>query len=121
MSQKQAKTGPRTLRFDDLNFSPRFAYGEQAAVAEITGSGDGTPLGTGFARLTKAEIPWTVRYDEVVLVLEGFVTVRTEQGDFEAGPGDSVWLPEGTRLIYRSESALLFFAIHPSNWSESQP
>ena len=67
MSRKSAKTGPRALRFGDLTFSPRFAYGEQA------------------------------------------------------GPRDSVWLPEGTELTYLSESALLFFAIHPSNWQESQP
>lgn len=119
MSQKKAGAGPRAVRFDDLTFAPRFAYGEQAAVAEVTGSGDGTPLGTGFARLTKAEIPWTVQYDEVLLVLEGSVTIHTELGDFEAGPKDSVWLPKGTSLTYQSESALVFFAIYPSNWSES--
>ena len=121
MSRNKATTGPKAVRFDGLTFAPRFAYGEQAAVAEVTGSGDGTPLGTGFARLTMAEIPWTVQYDEVVLVLEGSVTIRTAQGDFEAGPRDSVWLPKGTDLTYLSESALVFFAIHPSDWQEQLP
>lgn len=108
----------RQIGFDDLNFAPRFAYGDQADVVEVTGTGDGTVLGTGFARFTRAEIPWTVKYDEVILVLEGNLTVRTPEGNLEAGPRDSIWLPKGTELTYIAESALVFYTIHPANWSE---
>ena len=31
-------------------------------------------------------IPWTVRYDEVLLVVEGEITIQTDQGDLVAGP-----------------------------------
>ena len=118
MADGDAATPTRVVRFDDLDFAPRFAYGDQAAVTEVTGAGDGTQLGTGLARFTKAEIPWTVQYDEVILVIEGELTVRTEAGDLKAGPRDCIWLPKGTKLLYVSESALVFYAIHPSNWSE---
>ena len=108
----------RAMSFDGLPFSPRFAYGDQAQIAEITGSGDGTVLGTGFARFTDAHIPWTIKYDEVLLVLEGSVVVRTGGEEFTADAKDCIWLPAGTELEYISQSALVFYAIHPSNWAE---
>ena len=76
---------PRHIAFNELPFRPRFAYGEQAEVAVVTGSEDGTALGSGFARFLRATIPWTVQYDEVLLVLEGEVTVETAaaRGDTE--------------------------------------
>lgn len=113
-----APSQSRRIGFDALKFAPRFAHGEQAKVVEVTGTGDGTVLGTGFARFTKAEIPWTVKYDEVILVLEGSVTVRTPGGDLVAGPHDCIWLPKDTALTYIADSALVFYAIHPANWSE---
>lgn len=111
-------TDPDTLPFDALDFIPRFEHGHMARVAEVTGAGDGTPLGTGFARFTDAAIPWTVRYDEVILVLEGQLTVRTTAGDLTAGPRDCIRLPTGTELTYLSDDALVFYAIHPATWAE---
>lgn len=120
MTIPEDTSGPKTIKFGQLRFGPRFAYGDQATVVEVTGTGEQTALGTGFARFTNAEIPWTVKYDEVVLVLEGSVTIRTQSGDLEAGPNDCIWLPKNTELTYVSESALVFYAIHPSNWAETR-
>ncbi len=120
MTDQEENIRPRTVRFDQLGFAPRFAYGDQAAVVEVTGTGEGTALGTGFGRFTDAEIPWTVKYDEVLLVLEGSITVKTAAGDLQAGPKDCIWLPKGTELTYVSKSALVFFAIHPNNWADNE-
>ncbi len=65
-------------------------------------------------RVTNAAIPWTITYDEVILVIEGSVTVSTDDGEFVLGPSDCVWLPAGTSLTYNSESALVFYVIHPN-------
>ena len=111
----------RHVAFSELPFQPRFAYGAQAEVAVVTGPEDGTTLGSGFARFLRATIPWTVQYDEVLLVLEGEVTVETALGAFALGPQDCAWLPKGTELVYRSESALVFYAIHPSDWNKRAP
>ena len=108
---------PVLMPFDSLEFSPRFEYGDQAKVVELCGSGQGTELGTGFGRFINATIPWTVKYDEVLLVIEGNVTVETKSGSFTAGPRDCIWLPKGTDLVYRAQNALVFYAIHPANWS----
>lgn len=118
MSDNAAISSPANRPFAECVFQPRFAYGEQAEVAEVTGTGDGTVLGTGFARFRHARIPWTVQYDEVVLVIEGRLEVITEKATLTAGPKDSLWLPKGTKLTYVSEDALVFYAIHPVNWQD---
>ncbi|MCY4291452.1 MAG: ethanolamine utilization protein EutQ [Roseovarius sp.] len=113
-----AKAPARVQRLSDANFAPRFEYGHMAKASVITGTGgDGAKLGSGYVRLRNAEIPWTLKYDEVILVLEGHLTVRTGMGDLQAGPMDCIWLPNGTELIYVAEEALLFYAIEPADWA----
>lgn len=111
-------SSPRLASSDALPFVPRFAYGDQAGIAEVSGSADGTALGSGFVRMTGARIPWTVRYDEVLVVLEGRLTVHAGGRALEAGPHQAIWLPEGTELVYEAASALVFYAIHPADWAE---
>ena len=113
-----AKTAPKAVAPKALSYTPRFEYGEMAEVAVVCGPEDGTQLGAGYVRMTCAEIPWTIKYDEVVLVVEGALTIRTAEGDLNAGPGESIWLPAGTELTYIAESALVFYAIHPANWAD---
>lgn len=120
-SSQDRRAKARRVSFDELEFRPRFEYGEQAEIAVVTGAEDGTPLGTGFARFAEAAIPWTLRYDEVLLVIEGSVTVETGGQELVLGPRDCAWLPKGSALVYRSPDALLFYAIHPSNWAGGDP
>ncbi|MFU1478757.1 ethanolamine utilization protein EutQ [Roseovarius sp. C7] len=108
---------PRSIPFDSLTFVPRFAYGEMAQAAEVAGSVDDTELGAGFVRMSRADIPWQIKYDEVILVLEGEIEVVTEAGVLSAGPRDCLWLPKGTELRYRSDEALVFYAITPADWA----
>ena len=112
--------GPRLEKFGELEFSPRFEHGDMAQIAQVVSGEDLSELGTGFARMTNAKIPWTVKYDELILVIEGEFSVETERETFVAGPKDSIWLPNGTQLIYHAENALVFYAIHPVNWADEQ-
>ena len=112
-----AKSPVRVERFDCLKFEPRFEYGHMAEVSVTAGEQDGAELGTGFARFSHARIPWTIQYDEVLIVFEGTLRVHCGGDIHELGPRDSLWLPAGTELIYESESALVAYAIHPSNWN----
>jgi ethanolamine utilization protein EutQ len=113
------KSSIRMQPFDDLLFEPRFAHGDMAQVTELCGAADGSELGAGWARMTDAHIPWTIRYDEVLTVFEGQLTLRAEGGPYVLNPRDSIWLPAGTELVYQAEHALVHYAIHPANWLEA--
>ncbi len=115
-----SKSQPRVMEWAKLDFKPRFEHGEQAQAAPLCGTDDGSKLGAGFGRLTNASFPWTVHYDEVILVLEGQVTVKTSAGDQVAGPRDTIWLPAGTEVVYEAEDALIFYAIQPADWAQSE-
>ncbi len=106
-------------KFSTLTFNPRFEYGEQASAAVISGAEQLSELGSGFGRLTNARFPWTIKYDEILLVLEGELTVHTDAQQFTAGPLDTIWLPKGTALEYEAKDALIFYAIHPANWADA--
>lgn len=112
-----SKSPPRLMKRQDATFVPRFEYGDQAQAAHLCGTDDGSKLGAGLVRLTKAAIPWTIKYDEIILVLEGEFTVRTKDAVLSASAMDSIWLPAGTELIYEADEALLFYAIQPADWA----
>lgn len=44
--------------------------------------------------------------------------IRLKRGKrkFEAGPGDVIWLPEGTALRYEGDKAVAFYALDPVDW-----
>ncbi len=114
------KSPPQLFDPDTAEFTPRFAYGDQAQVAVVSGADGATDLGSGYVRMTDARIPWTIQYDEVILVVEGALSIELDDHTITAGPGQSIWLPAGTALTYISESALLFYAIHPANWAAAK-
>ena len=101
------------MSFNDVQFVPRFAYGDRCAIGETAGRDMGGELGTGFARMKDAWIPWTITYDEVLTVIEGSLRLHANGEVHELGPLDSIWLPKGTALVYETPSALLHYAIHP--------
>jgi len=110
------KAPVRVMRFDDLEFSPRFEYGEMAEVAGICGADDGSELGVGWGRMRNARIPWTIRYDEVLTVFEGELRLHSGGEVHVLRPPDSIWLPAGTDLVYESASSLVYFSVYPANW-----
>jgi ethanolamine utilization protein EutQ len=112
------KAPVRVMRFDQMEFAPRFEYGEMAEVAGVCGADDGSELGVGWGRMRNAHIPWTIRYDEVLTVFEGELRLHIAGEIHVLKPRDCIWLPAGTELIYDAEAALVHFAIHPSNWQQ---
>lgn len=117
--QSVKKSPPRVSRFSKLQFEPRFEYGHMAESVEICGAGDGSELAAGFVRLKQARIPWTIQYDEILIVIEGKLRVHTNTEIHNLSPQDSLWLPAGTELCYESDYALVAYAIHPANWHET--
>lgn len=108
------RSPPRVVRFADVPFAPRFAYGEQCDIGPVLNAKDGSELGFGFARFKNAKIPWTITYDEVLLVIEGELTVHVGKKKLKAKAKESIWLPAGTELVYESEDSIVAYAVHPA-------
>ena len=73
----------------------------------------------GVCIMENVSLTWTISYDEYFYCLEGTCTIKTKDGDFVMEPGDGLWLPDGTELVYEAASpAKLVVAVYPGNWRE---
>jgi ethanolamine utilization protein EutQ len=110
-------SGAKLFRGNDFDLTP--GEGGANVVAAINGAVS-QGLGGGIGVFENCSIPWTVTYDEILFGIEG--TMRVIVGDeiHELGPGDILWLPEGTELIYEAdEKSKFFFAVNPAANSPS--
>lgn len=101
----------------DLTFSVRGGPPGAAYVARALSNEVSPNIGVGFARWEGAEVRWTVLYDEVIFVIEGCLQLQADGEMFEVRPGQVLWIPEGSELVYGGH-ALFGYVVHPGNWKE---
>jgi ethanolamine utilization protein EutQ len=91
-----------------------------AAVQGLVNTSFSPRLGAGIGVFRECAMEWTVTYDEVLFILEGEFQLKTHEGTFHAGPGDTLWIPEGTWLVYIAHQPVTFFyALAPPDRSPS--
>ncbi len=66
-------------------------------------------LGAGIGVFEDCSIPWHITYDEVLYILEGQFTLRVGDKIFKAGPGDVLWVPRDTEIVYEAQDRVTFF------------
>jgi len=66
-------------------------------------------LGAGIGVFEDCSIPWHITYDEVIYILEGQFTLQVGDKKFEAGPGDVLWVPRNTDIVYIAQERVTFF------------
>lgn len=88
-----------------------------AYVARAVGADVSPNMGIGFARWEGAEVTWKLLYDEVIFVIEGCFELTANGQKYKVNPGQMLWIPEGTELIYGGH-ALFGYVVHPGNWKE---
>jgi ethanolamine utilization protein EutQ (cupin superfamily) len=85
-------------------------------VGNLVDERQGGPITVGYGRYgphqTLAE---TMAVDDVMIVLEGRLSVTTDAGTVTAGPGEIVYMPKGEAVTIRShdEGALTAYVTHP--------
>jgi len=90
-----------------------------AHIARMVGPELSRTMGVGVARFEGISVPWTVLYDEAIVVLEGEFRLRAGDEAFDCKPGDVLWIPENTPIVYETDkgkSATVFYALHPVDW-----
>lgn len=101
----------KLFRKSDQDLSPG-ATG--AAVQGLVNTAFSTRLGAGIGVFQDCAMEWTVSYDEVLFILEGNLRLKTKAGTFHAGAGDTLWIPEGTWLVYEADDPVtIFYAVAP--------
>jgi len=75
-------------------------------------------LGAGVCRLRRCRLDWTVRYDEVIYVVEGRLSIHHAGSERVGQPGDLFLLRKGASVSYEAEDgeATFFYALYPVNW-----
>jgi ethanolamine utilization protein EutQ len=101
----------------DLTFSVRGGPPGAAYVARALSNEVSPNIGVGFARWEGAQVQWTVLYDEVIFVIEGCLQLQADGEVFEVRPGQVLWIPEGSELVYGGH-AMFGYVVHPGNWKE---
>lgn len=95
------------------------AYGGppgQATIARLVGPDLSRTMGVGLASFDGCSIEWTVLYDEMIVVLEGLFRLRAGKELFEGRPGDVIWIPEKTAIVYEGEKSVVCYALYPVDW-----
>lgn len=115
-------TPARIFRRAEMDFKPAVTATGTTSIARAIDGGISRHMGGGIEYLEAVTIDWTVTYDEILFIFEGVLTIVLEDGEpRDCGPGDIVWLPEGTRLQYIARGrAGYFYALHPVDWAIRQ-
>lgn len=82
----------------------------------------GGPITVGFGRYGPDQrLDETLVVYDVMVVLEGKLTVTTDTGSVVAGPGEIVYMPKGDRVTIRSheQGAVTAYVTYP-HWQEAQ-
>jgi ethanolamine utilization protein EutQ len=100
----------------DLDLTPT----DGDVVIPVINAAYSSELGAGVGVFENCSMPWTVTYDEVLFIKEGDFTLRVGDESYHAGPGDILWIPKDTPLVYEAKGRVTFFyAVHPVGKSPS--
>lgn len=79
-------------------------------------------LAAGFMTFEASRLPWQLSYDEIDYVVEGSFTLETGGKTYTAGPGDVLYIPKDTKVVFGSPGrAKVFYVTYPANWAELKP
>lgn len=94
----------------------------EAFVGNVVDQRDGAPITIGFGRYgPNLSMDEEIAVDDVMVVLEGRLSVTSVAGTVTAGPGEIVHMPKGASVTIRShqEGAVTAYVTYP-HWQEAQ-
>jgi len=92
--------------------------GQKIGMVDVVTSREGN-LGAGFMTYERSKLPWHLTYDEVDYVVEGEFHLEVNHQLIKGGPGDVIYIPKGSHVIFGSPSyTKVFYVTYPSNWAE---
>jgi ethanolamine utilization protein EutQ len=97
--------------------------GTDVRLKDVVTSADGSPVAAGYMTLDAAhgagELPWTLSYDEVDVVLAGELVITRGAEVVRGGPGDVIFIPKGSRITFGTPSHTRFvYVAYPADWNK---
>lgn len=112
----------RRIAIADASFERSPGQDADVFAGNIVDQRHGGPVTIGYGRYGPDQsIDETLAVDDVMIVLEGRISVTSEAGEVSAGPGEIVYMPKGEKVTIRShaEGAVTAYVTYP-HWQEAQ-
>ena len=94
------------------------APGKNIGLTDVIGAKDGSNMGVGYMGWENAFFPWTLTYDEVNVVLEGELHVKTASGTTIAKPGEIIFIPKNSQVEFGTPTHVRYVYItYPVEWA----
>jgi ethanolamine utilization protein EutQ (cupin superfamily) len=90
-------------------------------AANVVDQRHGAPITIGFGRYEPNQsLTETLAVDDVMIILEGRLSVSTKSGTVTAGPGEIVYMPKGELVTIRSheQRVITAYVTYP-HWQEA--
>ena len=111
----------RKFAIADASFERSPGQDGEVFAGNVIDQRHGVPITIGFGRYGPNEsIQETLAVDDVMVVLEGRLSVSTDARTVTAGPGDIVYMPKGASVTIRSheQGAVTAYVTYP-HWQEA--
>ncbi|PZA12342.1 ethanolamine utilization protein [Rhodopseudomonas palustris] len=114
----------KVLRFEPADAVFKRSPGQDADifVANLADQQQGGPITVGYGKYDPDQVLQTdIAVDDVMVVLEGRVSVEADGETLTAGRGEIIYMPKGNTVVIRShaEGALTAYVTYP-HWSEAE-
>jgi len=106
----------------DATFERSPGQAADVFAANLIDERHGGPITVGYGRYAPGQsLSETLTVDDVMIVLEGRLSVSTDAGTVTAGPGEIVHMPKGQAVTIRSheEGAVTAYVTYP-HWREAR-
>ena len=110
----------RKFSIADASFERSPGQDGDVFAGNVIDEGHGGPITIGYGRYAPGQsIDVALEVDDVMVVLEGRLSVSTDAGTLTAGPGEIVHMPKGESATIRSheEGATTAYVTYP-HWRD---
>ncbi|AZN37520.1 ethanolamine utilization acetate kinase EutQ [Iodobacter ciconiae] len=95
------------------------AGANQIGIADVITGADRSSMAAGFMQWENSFFPWTLRYDEIDIVLDGELHIRCDGETAIAKAGDVIFIPKNSSIEFGTPSKVSFlYVAYPANWQD---
>lgn len=86
-------------------------------LTDVITASDHSPMAAGYMTWSNCFFPWTLTYDEIDVILEGELHIRSEGKTVVGRPGDVIFIPKSSAIEFGTPSSVRFlYVTYPADW-----